>query len=171
VATSGNYLATWRGEERPVRVSATGGRYSVRLGDRTVEVDLLAAGNSLYSLLIDGRSYEVDVLPGEEALTVLVRGEPYYIKVQDERTARLRAATGKGRAQSGRRTVASPMPGKVVRHLVRVGDAVEAGQGVIVVEAMKMENELRAPAAGTVREIRAAEGAVVAGGAPLVVIE
>jgi biotin carboxyl carrier protein len=113
----------------------------------------------------------VDVLPTEDGLTVLVRGEPYHLRIQDERTARLRAAVGKGKAAGGKRTVTSPMPGKVVKHLVKVGDAVEAGQGVIVVEAMKMENELKAPGPGTVREIRAPEGSLVTGGAPLVIIE
>jgi len=171
VAASASYLAAWRGEEIPIRVTTGADRYLVRLGSRTIEVDLLAAGNAVYSILVEGRSYEVDIVPGEEGMTVLVRGEPYYVKIQDERTGRLRAATAKGRVQAGRRTVASPMPGKVVKHLVKVGDAVEAGQGVIVVEAMKMENELRAPGPGTVREIRAPEGAVVAGGAPLVIIE
>ena len=166
-----NYLATWRGEETPVRVSAEGGRYLVRLGSRSVEVDLLGAGNGLYSLIVGGRSYEVDVMEGEEELTVLVRGDPYRLRIQDERTARLQAAVAKGKAPSGKRIVASPMPGKVVKHLVKVGDAVEAGQGVIVGEAMKMENELKAPGPGTVREIRAPEGTVVQGGAPLVIIE
>ncbi len=168
---SASYIAAWRGEETPIRVSAASGRYLVHLGSRTLEVDILGAGNDVYSLLLEGRSYEVDILPLEDGLTVLVRGEPYYLKIQDERTARLRAAVSKGRAPTGRRTVSSPMPGKVVKHLVKVGDAVEAGQGVIVVEAMKMENELKAPGPGTVREIRAPEGSLVTGGAPLVIIE
>ena len=166
-----SYVAQWRQETVPIRVSTVGDRHLVRLGPEPIEVDLCAAGNGVYSLIVGGRSYEVDVLPVEEGVIVLVRGEPYHIRIQDERTARLRAAVGKTARPSGRRTVTSPMPGKVVRHLVKLGDAVEAGQGVIVVEAMKMENELRAPAPGTVREIRAPEGAVVAGGAPLVVIE
>jgi len=171
MSTTASYVATWRGQEIPIRVSPLAGRYLVRLGTEALEVDLLAAGNGLYSLIVAGRSYEVDVVAGEEELTVLVRNEPYRIRMQDERTARLRAATGMGKAQAGKRTLTSPMPGKVVRHLVKVGDAVEAGQGVIVVEAMKMENELRAPGPGTVREICAPEGTLVAGGAPLVIIE
>ncbi len=171
MATSASYVATWRGEETPIRVSTAAGRYLVHLDSRTIEVDILGTGNDVYSVLLEGRSYEVDILAGEEGVTVLVRGEPYHLRIQDERAARLRTATGKGKAQTGKRTVTSPMPGKVVKHLVKVGDTVEAGQGVIVVEAMKMENELKAPGPGTVREIRAPEGAVVAGGAPLVVIE
>ncbi len=171
MATSARYVATWRGQETPIRVSTGAGRTQVHLGSRTIEVDILGTGNDVYSLLLAGRSYEVDILPLEDGLTVLVQGEPYHLTIQDERTARLRAATGKGKAQAGKRTVTSPMPGKVVKHLVKVGDTVEAGQGVIVVEAMKMENELKAAGPGTVREIRAPEGAVVAAGAPLVVIE
>jgi biotin carboxyl carrier protein len=171
MATNGNYVATWRGQEIPVRVSRLDGRYLVRLDSQAVEVDLLGAGNGVYSVIVAGRSYEVEVAAVEEEFTVLVRNEPYRIRMQDERAARLRAAVGKGKVQAGRRTLTSPMPGRVVRHLVRVGDAVEAGQGLIVVEAMKMENELRAPGPGTVREIRAPEGALVQGGAPLVIIE
>ena len=171
MANTAGYVAHWRQETIPIRVSTGPGRYLVRLGPQTIEVDLRAAGNGVYSLLVGGRSYEVDVLPGEEGVTVLVRGEPYHIQVQDERTARLRAAGAKGGRPAGKRMVTSPMPGKVIKHLVKVGDAVAAGQGVIVVEAMKMENELKAPAPGTVREIRAPEGAVVQGGAPLVIIE
>ena len=171
MANPASYLATWRGQEVPIRVSTLGDRYLVHLGSESVEVDILAAGNDLFSLLLGGRSYEVDVLPIEEGLTVLVRGEPYHLRIQDERTARLRAAVGRGKAPTGKRTVTSPMPGKVVKHLVKVGDAVQAGQGVIVVEAMKMENELKAPGSGTVREIRAPEGSLVTGGAPLVIIE
>ena len=171
MATAARYVVTWRGAEIPIRVSPLAGHYLVRLGDQAVEVDLLAAGNGLYSLLVAGRSYEVDVTVGEEDVTVLVRNEPYRIQIRDERAARLRAAAGKGTAQSGKQTVTSPMPGKVVRHLVMVGDAVEAGQAIIVIESMKMENELRTPGPGTVREIRAPEGALVAAGAPLVIIE
>jgi biotin carboxyl carrier protein len=143
----------------------------VRLDDQDVPVDLLRVSGELYSLLIRGRSYEIDILEADEALMVLVNGQPFQVEIQDEQQKRLRAATGKGEAKAGKRTVAAPMPGKVVKLLVKPGDTVKPGDGVIVVEAMKMENELKAPAAGTIKEIRAEEGKAVSGGEVLVVIE
>ena len=151
-----------------VRQGADGLR--VRLDDREFSVDFLQVDAGLYSLLIGGRSYEIDLLEVEEALMVLVDGQPFRVEIQEEREQRLRAA-GKGEVKAGKRVVTAPMPGKVVRLLVRPGDAVQPGDGIIVVEAMKMENELKAPAAGTVKEIRVEEGRAVGGGDVLVVIE
>jgi biotin carboxyl carrier protein len=102
---------------------------------------------------------------------ILVDGQPFRVEIQDEQERRLRAAVGKGDAKPAKRVVTAPMPGKVVKLLVRPGQAVQAGDGVIVVEAMKMENELKAPAAGTVKEVRVEEGRPVSGGDVLVVIE
>jgi len=143
----------------------------VRLDDREVLVNLLRVDSTLYSLLIGGRSFEVDLLEVEDAFMVLVDGQPFRVEIQDEQERRLRAAAGKGAARAAKRTVAAPMPGKVVKLLVKPGDAVKAGDGVIVVEAMKMENELKAPAPGTVKEIRVAEGKAVGAGEVLVVVE
>jgi biotin carboxyl carrier protein len=143
----------------------------VRLNDREVLVDLLRVDSALYSLIIAGRSYEIDVLEAEEALMVLVNGQPFRIEIQDEQQKRLRAAAGKGADKAAKRSVSAPMPGKVVKLLVKPGDTVKPGDGVIVVEAMKMENELKASAPGTVKEIRVQEGKAVAGGEVLVVIE
>ena len=143
----------------------------MRLDDREFHVDFLQVDPGLYSLLIGGRSYEIDLLKVEDAVMVLVNGQPFRVEIQDERERRLRAAAGKGELKAGRRAVAAPMPGKVVRLLVRPGDAVRAGDGIVVVEAMKMENELKAPAAGMVKEVRVEEGKAVSGGDVLVVIE
>jgi biotin carboxyl carrier protein len=152
-----------------VRRDTTG--LQVRLDGRELRLDLLQVDPGLYSLLIDGRSYEIDVLELEEALMVLVDGQPFRVEIQDEERQRLRSATARGGVAAGRRLVTAPMPGKVVRLLVRPGQAVRSGDGIIVVEAMKMENELKAPAAGTVREVRVEEGKAVSGGDILVVIE
>lgn len=164
------YLVISGDREFHVAVKADGNTIQVRLGDREVTVDAVSVDPGLYSLLIDGRSYEVDVLEREENLIVLVKGQAFPVGVQDEGYRSLRE-TRSSRARGGRRTVAAPIPGKVVRHLVRPGDQVKAGDGVIVVEAMKMENELKSPVAGVVQEIRVPEGAVVAGGEILVVIQ
>ena len=146
-------------------------RLRVHLDGQELLVDLLRVDSSLYSLLIGGRSYEVDLLEVEDAFMVLVDGQPFLVEIQDEQERRLRAAVGKEMVRAAKRTVAAPMPGKVVKLLVKPGDAVKAGDGVIVVEAMKMENELKAPAPGTIKEIRVAEGKAVSAGEVLVVFE
>jgi biotin carboxyl carrier protein len=165
------YLASSGGREHRLDVRRVREGVAVRLDDREFLVDLLRVNTGLYSLIIDGRSFEIDVLETEGAHVVLVNGQPFRVEIQDEQERRLRAAAGKGEARVGKRVVTAPMPGKVVKLLVKPGDAVSPGDGVIVVEAMKMENELKAPAAGTVREIRVEEGRAVGGGDVLVVIE
>ena len=138
----------------------------------TWEVDYLRISDRCYSLLVDGTSYEVDIIKSVSPYTVGVKGEVHDVGVLTEREKRRKAITGKVAAgQEGRQVIAAPMPSKVVRFLVGVGDQVNPGDGVIVVEAMKMENELRSTGAGTVREIKVKEGEAVGGGHPLVVIE
>jgi biotin carboxyl carrier protein len=165
------YFASSGGRDHRLDVRQAKDGLHVRLDDREFHVDFLQVDPGLYSLLIGGRSYEIDLLKVEDAVMVLVNGQPFRVEIQDERDRRLRAAAGKGELKAGRRVVAAPMPGKVVRLLVRPGDAVRAGDGIVVVEAMKMENELKAPTAGTVKEIRVEEGRAVSGGDVLVVIE
>lgn len=166
------YFARSGGRERRLDVRRDAEGLHVRLDDdREFHVDCLQVDAGLYSLLIEGRSHEIDLLEMEDGLVVLVDGQPFRVEIQDERERRLRAAVGRGEAKAGKRVVAAPMPGKVVKLLAKPGDAVRAGDGLIVVEAMKMENELKAPAAGTVKEVRVGEGQAVGGGDILMVIE
>jgi biotin carboxyl carrier protein len=165
------YFACSGGRDHRLDVRHVKDGLHVRLDDREFRVNFLQVDPGLYSLLIEGRSYEVDLLKVEDALMVLVDGQPFRVEIQEERERRLRAAVGKGESKAGKRVVTAPMPGKVVRLLVRAGDAVRPGDGLIVVEAMKMENELKAPAAGTVKEVRVAEGKAVSGGDVLLVLE
>jgi biotin carboxyl carrier protein len=165
------YIAKSGGREHRLDVRSERDRLRVHLDGQEFLVDLLRVDSSLYSLLIGGRSFEVDLLEVEDAFMVLVDGQPFLVEIQDEQERRLRAAVGKEMARAAKRTVAAPMPGKVVKLLVKPGDAVKAGDGVIVVEAMKMENELKAPSPGTVKEIRVTEGKPVSAGEVLVVLE
>lgn len=160
------------GEERQLEVRDLGeGRYRVEYQGRVFVVDALPMEAPTWSLLIEGQSFDADLLPGKgDKLMVRLRGGAYPVEVLDERRMRMRRAAGAFEVE-GRATVDSPMPGKVVKVLVAEGDEVEEGQGVVVVEAMKMENELKAPKAGTVVELSASEGQLVEGGAVLVVIE
>jgi len=117
------------------------------------------------SILIGGRNYFVS--PGTSG-EVLVNGWPVRADVIDPRSLRGRKSRT---ASGGQQEIAAPMPGKVVRVLVAPGDLVEAGQGVVVVEAMKMQNEMKSPKAGRITEIRTRPGATVLAGEGLVIVE
>jgi biotin carboxyl carrier protein len=129
------------------------------------EFSLQAHESGAQTVLIDGRSYRVTPGAGGE---VLVNGWPMAVEVFDPRSLRTRKSNAAG---GGRQEVAAPMPGKVVRVLVAVGDTVEAGQGLVVVEAMKMQNEMKSPKAGRVVEVRARPDAAVVAGEALVIVE
>ena len=136
-------------------------------GGAAIERSYSAApcGEGRWSVLIEGRSYAVARLGAGE---VSVNGRVFQVEVIDPRSLRGRRTAAEG---SGPQTVAALMPGRVIRVLVEAGQKVEAGQGLVVVEAMKMQNEMKAPRAGRVVEVRAAAGATVAAGDILVVIE
>ena len=143
------------------------------LDGRPVDVDAVRVGRA-WSMLLGHRSYEVSVVergPGD--LIVHVNGRIITVRTSLQRFGSRRAQGGSGidAAAKGAHRVVAPMPGRIARVLVKAGDAVAARQGVIVVEAMKMENELRSPRAGIVAEVRATEGALVDANAVLIVIE
>ncbi len=166
------YSADFQGRIYRVAVTATGSPAAVQLDETTYEVDFAPVGGGLFSLLVKGRSYEVDVVEeGEGVLAVWVEGEPHRIQFQEEGRRPRKAARAAGEVKGGRQTIVAPMPGKVVKLLVRPDQEVSAGQGVVVIEAMKMENELKASGSGVVKEIKVQEGAGVSGGDVLVVIE
>jgi biotin carboxyl carrier protein len=155
---------------RSVRVEVRGreGRYRVTLDGRVRDVDFLETGRHFVSLLIDGRSHEVALQGNGSGFEVALPGESFEVQLQA-------AGSGNGtptrRAPSGPTRVAAPMPGKIVRVLVALGQEVSAGQGLVVMEAMKMENELRAPRGGRVRELGVTEGQAVETGALLALLE
>jgi biotin carboxyl carrier protein len=121
----------------------------------------------IYTVLLDGRSYDAFVEAAPVGLIVTIDGHRFEVEVRDPRRLSRRPA---GAAAGGVQTLSSPMPGKVVRVLAAAGDAVEAGQGILVIEAMKMQNELKAVHAGTVLSIAAKEGATVTAGEALATI-
>ncbi len=130
--------------------------------ERDYSVEPLAPG--AFSVLIDGRSYDV-VAAGSE---IQVNGRAFSVEVFDPRSMRGRKPGGAG---EGRQNIVAMMPGKVVRVLVGAGDEVAAGQGLVVVEAMKMQNEMKSPKGGRVIEIKTKPDATVAAGEVLLVIE
>jgi len=134
--------------------------------EREFSVTPLTPGS--YSILIDGRSYTAFAAAGGNAGEIVVNGRTFAVEVFDPREMRARKGAGAG---EGRQKIAAMMPGKVVRVLVAQGDEVEAGQGLIVVEAMKMQNEMKSPKAGRVLEVKTKADATVAAGEVLMVIE
>jgi biotin carboxyl carrier protein len=164
-------------------------RYFVTIGDRTVEVDLTgttpmvdgapvrveltATGPAgLRHLLIDGESVPLVARPGDRRGRWLVTADSqtHTVEVVDERTRAIREMTG-GAAEPEAKTVNAPMPGMVLKVEVAVGDRVKAGQGVVIVEAMKMENELKAPVDGVVASVSVEAGQTVEKGALLLTLE
>ncbi|MDX2193083.1 MAG: biotin/lipoyl-containing protein [Gemmatimonadales bacterium] len=151
---------------REVAVTIEGDR--VLLDGRPVEARLeRVPGSPVARLVLDGRAHDV-LLEGQRGQwQVTLRGERWTAAVEDERQRAIRALAPKAATQQAA-ALKAPMPGLVVRVLVQPGDAVQAGQGLVVLEAMKMENELKAAAAGTVRAVLVQAGAAVAKGAVLV---
>jgi len=139
------------------------------MDDQVWEVDARLTERGMCSLLIEGASYDVDVADGDGRLVVEVGGERYEVEVEDESRHILRRRVGAA-ASHGGQIVKAPMPGRVTHVAVAVGDAVAAGTPLLVIEAMKMENEFRAGASGTVAEVRVEPGQTVNGGDVLVVI-
>ncbi|MCP3105120.1 biotin/lipoyl-binding protein [Myxococcus sp. K15C18031901] len=158
-------------EAAPVDVESLGGdRYKLTVDGVTYQVDALALEHGTLSMLVDGQSYNVEFEENGDEVGVLLRGQVSRFDVADERRLRLRAGTA-GFSVEGKQLVTAPMPGKVVKVLVKVGDEVKEGQGLVVVEAMKMENELKSPKAGKITELFAKEGTAVENNAKLVVVE
>jgi pyruvate carboxylase subunit B len=163
------YFVTVGGREHVVEVD--GDRLTVD-GQPAMATAAGVEGTPVRQLLLDGASWMLTLDPaGRGRWDVGWRGDRWEVEVVDERTRHIRALTETGQARAGGGGLKAPMPGLVVRVLVELGQAVEAGQGVVVLEAMKMENELKAPAPGVVRAIRAEVGRPVEKGQVLVELE
>jgi len=139
-----------------------------------MEADMQSVGRrELRSLLLDHTSHEAVVEPdagGRNLYAVLVGGTQYQVTVQDERARRLAQADRSVRAPAGELAIRSPIPGLIVKVFVQAGQAVAEGEMLVILEAMKMENELRAPRAGVVHEVRVAPGAETTLGQVLVTL-
>lgn len=147
----------------------SGSGWRCKLEDEEFLLDAASIAPDIISLIYKGKTFEVRRERGVEGTRIRVDGESYDVEVNDPRSYRGRR---KGSASSaGPLKLLAPMPGKVVRVLVREESAVEAGQGILVVEAMKMQNELKSPKNGTVRKIMTEAGASVNAGDILAIVE
>jgi len=165
------------GKPHLVTVERTGSRFRVEADGRVDVVDVAPVDGSTWSLLLDGDracSHEVSLVDGREPgeVSVYLRAGVVHTRVMGAPGQRRWNRPGSAPAgAAGPQRITAPMPGKVVKVLVAPGESVEERQGLVVVEAMKMENELRAPRAGRVREVHVQEGAPVESGRLLVVLE
>lgn len=166
------YFANLGGRQRTIDVESLGGaQFRIAVdGKEPMLVDAERLEGHVINMLANDRSYEVDLEEDGDALNMIVEDELFRLELVDERQLRLQAAGGKS-GQEGASVIKAPMPGKIVKVLVSVGQEVAQGQGIVVVEAMKMENELKAPKAGKVASILVTEGQVVDGRAQLATIE
>ncbi len=144
----------------------------VLLNGEPVDVDLVRSGaTELYSVLFGGRSHEMLVNADRFNYQINVRGVQLQVQVEDERARRLNRGRRLPTLPDGELAILAPIPGLVVRVLVGEGDSIEEGQPVILLEAMKMENELRAARAGIVKSVVATTGQRVEQNAPLIILE
>lgn len=162
-----------RAEEReiPIEVEEIGPHcYNIKINGEVRAVDGRRIGPNRLSLLLDGRSYEASLIRAADDYDVLVSNHRFRFRLLSAERAR-RAKSGDARDAHGRREIKASMPGKVVDVLVKVGDAIEAHEGILIIEAMKMENEVRSPGAGEVKEIRVKPGQAVETGEILAIVE
>ena len=155
-----------------IRIVDDGGRVSAEIGDRRYEFDVHESGADGYLFISNGQVFDCRVEGRPESglpIEVTVGTTPFTITLTDPR--RLSSAASASAHGDDAARIVAPMPGKVVRVLVEVGSQVEVGDGIIVIEAMKMQNEMKSPKAGTVVALNVQTGATVNGGDVLAVVE
>jgi biotin carboxyl carrier protein len=156
-------------ETYKIEIDSKDGKFLVKLGGKQYNVDSQRISENCLSLLVDGKAYTVFVAEDKTKKYISVQGEQFCVeeaKSEAETRSVAEAATLKGIP-----TISSPMPGKIVKILVREGDKVRKGQGLVIVEAMKMENEIRSPGAGIVKKINFKEGNLVDTTDPIIELE
>jgi biotin carboxyl carrier protein len=144
-------------------------RWACRLDGREIAVDAVQISVDVLSLIVDGESFEVRNETAGEGQRLFIGGIGYEVSLQDPRSLRSRRRAGL--ADAGPQRLNASMPGTVVRVLAREGDKISAGQGIIVVEAMKMQNEIRSPKAGVLKRMLARDGEKVNAGDVLAIVE
>jgi biotin carboxyl carrier protein len=131
----------------------------IRVGGQPLEVDFESvSGQPVFSLILDGKSYEAFVYQGDENWEVLIHGQQYQVNVEDEREKRLKSSADRGSTEGGEFHLKAPMPGLVVAILIEEGQEVKKGQVMLILESMKMQNELKAPRDGVMGRVRVKAG-------------
>ena len=162
------YDVTIDGKDYRLDLNRADGRWSCRLEGRELQVDAILTRPDVLSLRIGNNAYEIKSEHVANDLHLWVGSKRFAVEVRDPRSLRGRTRAGD---DHGPKRITAAMPGKVVRLLVREGDEVELGAGVAVVEAMKMQNEIKSPKKGSVQKILVGEGAAVNAGDVLAIVE
>src|ERR1035437_7881226 len=158
------------GKTHPVELTRGEKTWLCKVDGQEIEVDAALTARDVLSVLVGGKAYEIKrerSLQGE--LHMVIGSARYAVEVQDPRSLRRRPAVSG--ADVGPQKLKAPMPGKIVRIMVNEKDEVKAGQGIIVMEAMKIQNEMKSPKDGRVQKILTAEGSVVNAGDTLAIVE
>jgi biotin carboxyl carrier protein len=157
------------GKPHRLEVDRKGDAWACKLDGKPIHADAIVSRPNIISLIIDGKSYEVKREQSGGEVHIWVQGARYSAEIRDPRSLRSRRAGAETAA--GPKKLTAPMPGKVVRLLVKEKEEVDQGQSLLVVEAMKMQNELKSPKKGVVQKFLVAEGAAVNPGDVLVIVE
>lgn len=162
------YEVEIQGRQVRLELEQRNGRVLARVGSREYDLEVVSPEEGVYNLLAGNRVYEARVwAPEPNSLNVTIGGHLFSTSIIDRKHRRSTIEHG----IEGRQNLVAPMPGKVVRVLLGAGDEVTLGQGVVVVEAMKMQNEIKSPKSGRVIEVRVIEGATVNANQVLAVVE
>lgn len=162
------YEVEIQGRQVSIELEQRDGRVQARIGPRDYDLEVVSPEEGVYTCLAGDRVYEARVwAPEPNSLSVQIGGHLFSTSIIDRKHRRSTIEHG----IEGRQNLVAPMPGKVVRVLLGAGDEVTLGQGVVVVEAMKMQNEIKSPKAGRVIEVRVIEGATVNANQVLAVVE
>ncbi|OGN75891.1 MAG: hypothetical protein A2X25_01750 [Chloroflexi bacterium GWB2_49_20] len=150
------YVTNVNGKEYSIEILDD---HQLCLDGQILDIDFVSiADQPVFSLIIGGKSFEAYVYPGEDDYQVLLQGRSFSIKVEDEREKRLRTAGGSTISESTEYHLKSPMPGMVVSLPISEGQAVTKGQVLVILESMKMQNELKSPRDGTLARVRVKPG-------------
>lgn len=151
-------------------IERVGGFFDINIDGREYVVDFSVAGDNVYSIIVNGRSFAMDINEKGDDFTILTdEGDTFEVEVLDEMKRLMKLRTHAG--LEGRQVIEAQMPGYIWKLLVEPGQEVEAGQPLMILVAMKMENEIKAPKAGVVQEIFVALDQTVATGDKLAVVE
>jgi biotin carboxyl carrier protein len=157
------------GKPHRLELEKAEGGWNCRLDGKSLQIDAVIPRRDVLSLLVEGHSYEIKREQTATELEMWVGSDRFAVELRDPRSLRSRQRAGSD--EKGPRKILAPMPGRVVRLLVVENSEIEAGQGIVVVEAMKMQNEIKSPKKGIVRKLSATAGAAVNPGDVLAVVE
>ena len=152
------YHLEFNGKAYEVGIETVDGKITVTINGKKRPVDLaLLNGGGALSILLDGRSFDLEVKETENGISVFALGQHFDLTVEEDKLFRARMLSGAGKSAAREKEVRAPMPGLIVKVEVSVGQEVQPGDGLLIMEAMKMENEIRAKGAGVVKEIKVVE--------------